>query len=242
VVRRVLLVDLEAGAAGELAEKLSRSSFCVDVAGGTEAAAFMLGRRAFDVAVVIVGEQVGGELEEALVTLPDVPRVVIAVARDEGLAVRALEAGADSVLGHPISRRELAARLEALISSTERAHRWRPPSPSSYRVGDLTIDPETHSVRRNGSTISLTPKEFRLLLGLASRAGQVVSHERLLKDVWGESNGAHADILRLYIRYLRRKLEDDHRRPRLLVNHRGVGYRLVAGTEPARNGAHRIAI
>ena len=241
-MRRVLLLDLDGDTAAELSEKLSRSSFSVDVTDSAETAALTLGRRTFDLAVIVVGEYVGAALEEALLTLPDVPRVVVTVIRDEALAVRALEAGADSVLGHPISRRELAARLEALISSTERAHRRRPPSASSYRVGDLTIDPETHSVQRNGSTISLTPKEFRLLLGLASRAGQVVTHERLLKDVWGDGNGAHADILRLYIRYLRRKLEDDHRRPRLLVNHRGVGYRLVAGTEPGHNGARRIAI
>lgn len=96
-------------------------------------------------------------------------------------------------------------------------------------IGSLAIDLHHRSVRRDGETVHLTPKEYAVLAELAKHAGRVLTHTHLLRSVWGPAQQDHIDYLRVAVRSLRQKLEHDPARPALIINEPAVGYRLVAG-------------
>ena len=153
--------------------------------------------------------------------------------RDETVAA-CLEAGADTVMSASLGRRELAARITAAIGTRRRIeprqHRREssPPGDSvTYRFGDLVIDPARHAVMVSGQHIALTPTEFRLLVALARRSGRTARHEELVVEVWGVPYSHRHKMLRLYVSYLRRKLEAGRKRPPMVVSQRGIGYRLA---------------
>jgi two-component system KDP operon response regulator KdpE len=175
------------------------------------------------------------DIEQGFAPLDGVPLLALCVERDTDLVVRCLDAGADTVLSGPVTRRELAARLQALMRSQYASGVDLLPHFVPQRVGELLVDPGSHTVSQNGYSVALTPTEFRLLLALARRQGDVASHEELLSEVWGASCDDGHEKLRLYVRYLRRKLRDEDE-PRLLLNERGVGYRLVSAGTNGHNG------
>ena len=117
----------------------------------------------------------------------------------------------------------LAAKIKSFLRGAQRET-----SNGLIRLGDLRIDLDHYSVARAGNSIALTPIEFRLLRALAENAGKVCSHQLLLDRVWGEDFLDCSHYLRLYIGYLRQKLEDDPRRPKIVLTEWGYGYRLVA--------------
>jgi DNA-binding response OmpR family regulator len=129
-------------------------------------------------------------------------------------------------LSGPLSRRELAARIGAMF---DRRHAFKPAEPRyhAYHVGALAIDLRAHAVTKDGRSLFLTPTEFRLLVALARRAGKVVSHAELLSEVWGTTLVERPEVVQQCIRYLRRKLGDAPKQPRLIQSRRGVGYRLA---------------
>lgn len=177
-------------------------------------------------AVVFDGcsEDQGRQLFSLLNKVCPLPITVLGDSQSEEEMVWYLEEGATYYLVKPISPNHLAARLRAALRRTTQQ------SPDTVvRVGDLEIDPDRQEVRRQGQVIPLTPTEFRLLRALAERPGQACSYRMLLERVWGEDFAHCAHYLRLYIGYLRQKLEDDPKRPRLLVTQWGVGYRLQDG-------------
>jgi two-component system KDP operon response regulator KdpE len=147
--------------------------------------------------------------------------------------LRCYEAGADEFCRPPVSTEELDLRLRALfrrlrIVGTNMAVS---PSPSVLRIGELEIDPAAQVVRKRGQVIPLSPTEFRLLITLAERCGEVVPSKALIARVWGNQYASETHYLRLYVRYLRQKLEDDPSHPSYIVNRWGSGYALE---EPAK--------
>ena len=154
--------------------------------------------------------------------------------RDDTVAA-CLEAGADTVMSASLGRRELAARITAALGAWRRLEPQQHRSESSpmrdsvtYRSGDLVIDTARHSVMVSGQRIALTPTEFRLLVALARRAGRTARHEELVAEVWGVQGSQRHKVLRLYVGYLRRKLEAGRKRPPLVVSQRGIGYKLAS--------------
>ena len=191
-----------------------------------DSSAFRLVQSARPACVVVpVAGQAGVELCRVLRGQSKTPMLAISEHGDEQLVVRCLEAGADSVLIAPLSRRVLGARIDAMLR-TRTGPRRAESQREVYCVGDLVIDTDAHVATRSGRPLSLTPTEFRLLVALTRRAGRMASHADLLSEVWGPAYGDRPELVRLYIRYLRRKLGDDRERPSLLLNQRGVGYRL----------------
>lgn len=158
----------------------------------------------------------------------DVPVIVLSARGQEPEKVTALDQGADDYLTKPFGMAELLARLRVVL------RRARGPSPPSLQAGDVTIDLERRLVFRNGEEVHLTPTEMSLLHVLAREAGKVITHRQILQRVWGEYAAENSPQLRVYINYLRRKLEDDPTQPRLVVTEPGVGYRLKA--EPVAPG------
>ncbi|WP_242182972.1 response regulator [Sphingomonas sp. CARO-RG-8B-R24-01] len=152
--------------------------------------------------------------------------VLVVSARDETAEkVAALDLGADDYLIKPFDTEELLARLRTafrhrLATQAERVN---------VTAGDVEIDLEHRRVRRGGEVIHLPPKEYDVLAELAKRPDRVIGHAHLLRTVWGPAHESHVDYLRIVIRGLRQKLEQDAAVPRLLINEPGVGYRLATG-------------
>ena len=152
--------------------------------------------------------------------------VLVVSARDEtSEKVAALDLGADDYLIKPFDTEELLARLRTafrhrLATQAERV---------TVTAGDIEIYLEHRRVRRAGEAVHLPPKEYDVLAELAKRPDRVISHAHLLRTVRGPAHESHVDYLRIVIRGLRQKLEQDAAIPRLLINEPGVGYRLVTG-------------
>ena len=159
----------------------------------------------------------------------DRPIVAISQACDEPLVAQTLDAGADEFLPLSIGDRELSARIDAML------RRFVARAPDTWHVSGITIRPSELSVEAFGRRVFLTPIEFRLLSCLASAPGKAFTHETLMSRVWGAEYVDSRHYLRVYVRYLREKLEDDPNRPQLILSEWGVGYRLQA---PARAAAH----
>ncbi|MGD8965923.1 MAG: response regulator transcription factor [Anaerolineae bacterium] len=152
--------------------------------------------------------------------------IVMLTARDEEVdKVLGLELGADDYVVKPYSLRELISRIRAML---RRAYGELAPRAAGDRLrfGEIEIDLDTLRVTRRGEPVDLTPTEFRLLRGLASRPGRPLSRETLIEDVWGYSSDVGSQrTVDAHMRHLRMKLEDDPAHPRWLVTVRGVGYK-----------------
>jgi two-component system KDP operon response regulator KdpE len=156
----------------------------------------------------------------------DVP--ILVIGRSNGVAetVRCFEAGADEFAAHNCHPEEIDVRLRAIFRRARLAVANCAAPPEVIRIGELEIDPAGRIVRKRGEAVPLSPTEYRLLLTLAERPGQVVPTRALITRVWGNQYAGETHYLRLYVRYLRRKLEDDPRHPQYIVNRWGSGYAL----------------
>jgi len=134
--------------------------------------------------------------------------------------VRGLDCGADDYLVKPFAMRELLARLRALL------RRQQPYKTGRLEMGDLVVDPVTHSVEREGQSIDLTPKEFALLEFLLYHPNQVVTRELIEQHIWNYDFESESNVIDVYVRRLRRKIDDPFA-TKLLTTVRGVGYRLL---------------
>jgi two-component system, OmpR family, KDP operon response regulator KdpE len=172
-----------------------------------------------------VGPPGGVELVRVLRAAAEVP--IVALARDVSpeLSVEILDVGADDIATLDTAPEEIVARMRAAIRRVSRPA--RPGDRMIVRTGGLVIDRTAQTVAKKRVPIALTRTEYRLLDALASRVGQVAPHRYLLSTVWGDAFVDDTHYLRVYIGYLRAKLEDDPARPRYLVNEWGLGYRLM---------------
>lgn len=153
---------------------------------------------------------------------PRLPIIVLTVRDSERDTVEALDAGADDYITKPFQFLELTARLRSAI------RRYRTTSDDTDQpitIGEVTLDPATRRVTRNGENIRTTPREFDLLQTLMQHAGRPLAHQRLLALVWGQEHGEERQYLRTYINQLRRKLEDDPAHPVYLLTDSYFGYR-----------------
>jgi two-component system, OmpR family, KDP operon response regulator KdpE len=151
------------------------------------------------------------------------PSVIVISARgEERDKVRALDMGADDYLAKPFGADELLARIRAVL------RRVNPDAVamSAVEVGDVVIDLGRRSVRKAGVEVRLSPTEYGLLAQLARRAGAVIDHQTLLREVWGPSHAHERNYLWTFVRRLRQKLEDDPHDPRVIVSAGSRGYRL----------------
>lgn len=148
--------------------------------------------------------------------------IIISARVSEADKIQALDSGADDYLTKPFTIGELLARL--------RAHLRRRPVDSSaecshWVIGALELDDLAHTVCKNGVPISMTPKEYQLFHLFVMNQGRVLSYQRILSAVWGEHSSDQAHYVRLYIKRLREKIEDDPGMPQYLITEKGVGYR-----------------
>jgi len=155
----------------------------------------------------------------------DVPVIMLTVKSEEDDIGRGLGLGADDYVNKPFSPRELSSRVQALLRRSELPATVEK---TEIRIDDrLTIDFARREVIVEGERIQLRPTEYRLLYHLVNNAGWVVPHETLLQKVWGYEYRDETHYLRLYITYLRQKIEQDSAHPQYILTERGIGYRFV---------------
>ena len=155
----------------------------------------------------------------------DIPVIMLTAKSEEDDRVRGLELGADDYVTKPFSPRELVSRVKAVLRRTDTT---RAQSSGIINVDDrLKIDFDRREVWVDGELVKLRPTEYRLLYHLVQNAGWVVSHDQILAKVWGYEYRDEPHYVRLYVNYLRQKLEEDPANPKYILTERGVGYRFV---------------
>jgi len=179
-----------------------------------------------DLAIVDLGlpDLDGVEVIRRIRAWSPMPIIVLSARAREQAKVDALDAGADDYVTKPFGVGELLARLRVALRHAARSGSG---GTTLIRLGNVELDLERRRVIRAGGEVHLTPIEFRLLACLAQHLGMVTTHRQLLREVWGPSHVEHTHYLRIYMKQLREKLEDDPVRPRFLLTESGVGYRLV---------------
>lgn len=181
--------------------------------------------------VIDLGREVGfpADVVMRLREVTDVPLVVVGCAGTFAEMLRCFEAGADDYCRPKSQTEEVDVRLRAIFRRLGDGNgngQGHSEAPAALTVGELEIDPGAMVVRKRGEIVPLSPTEFRLLMTLAEHAGQVVPAKALIARVWGNQYSSESHYLRLYVRYLRQKLEDDPSQPRYIVNRWGSGYAL----------------
>jgi two-component system KDP operon response regulator KdpE len=176
----------------------------------------------------------GYRVLQAIREFSDLP-VIMLTARDETMdKVKGLELGADDYITKPFDHLELLARMRSVLRRLDLpAPRSRIPS---VRSADLEVDFQSQEARLAGTRLDLTPTEYKLLYHLVRNPGRVLTHETLLSRVWGREYTSELDYLRVYIRRLRDRLNDDPLRPVYIRTERGIGYRFLAPPPNATNG------
>jgi two-component system KDP operon response regulator KdpE len=187
--------------------------------------------QAIDIVIVDLAlpDMDGSRVVEQIRTSSSVPIIVLSVRSSEAEKVRLLELGADDYVVKPFGMAELMARVRVALRRQRRASSGE----SRVTSGPLTIDLAARAVLLNGTRLTLTPKEYRLLQVLAQHAGNVVTHQYLLKEVWGTIHVHDTQYLRIFMRKLRQKIEPDPNTPCILLTELGVGYRLAQDGESA---------
>jgi len=156
----------------------------------------------------------------------DVPLIIVSGRSSNTDILRGFELGADDYVAKPFDHRELLSRVRTVLRRSENG---QGKEPSVFRCNGLEVDLRSHRVLVNGRRVALSPTEFRLLTYLIRKQNTVISQKELLFHVWGPAYVNETEYVKLYMCYLRKKLEEDPNNPKYLVNQRGVGYRLAPG-------------
>jgi two-component system, OmpR family, KDP operon response regulator KdpE len=229
---RVLVVDDEPQILRALQTSLKGAGYEVDTATTGEQALTAAAVRPPDAVILdlVLPDMSGTEVSKELRAWSTVPVIVLSVVGDEQEKVAALDAGADDYVTKPFSVDELLARLRAALRRAE-------PSPERVlTIGDLRVDLEARDVTFDGKPVQLTPHEYGLLTLLARNEGKLLTHQAILREVWGRAYSDESHYLHVYVSQLRRKIEPDPARPRYILTEPGVGYRLV---DPLRESLGR---
>jgi DNA-binding response OmpR family regulator len=227
---KVLIIDDDPGLLTLLQLGLERDGFIVTTAeSGKEGL-----RRAYEVRPdvivldIMMPDMDGWATCQRLRSMCDTPIIMLTARTDQADVLKGLSLGADDYVTKPCSFDELKARIRTVLrrARTGSDEDWR----TVYDDDNLRIDLENGSVTRRGEPIHLTPIESRLLLYLVSQKGRIVPHKELLVSIWGPEYAEELSYLSVYIRYLRRKIEDDPSKPRYIRTRWRMGYYFADGS------------
>jgi two-component system KDP operon response regulator KdpE len=222
----VLVIEDEAPMRRFLRAALSARSFRVAEAGTAKEGIVAITASRPDVVLLDLGlpDADGIDVTRGLRGWTDVPIIVLSARGRESDKVAALDAGADDYLTKPFGVDELLARLRVALRRAARDAGTA--SSPLLEAGPIRVDLDRHEVTCAGRPIRLTPTEYRILVCLARHPGRVLTHRQLVKEVWNGAAGVEAHHVRVHMAELRKKIEADPARPKLLVTELGVGYRL----------------
>ena len=222
----VLVVDDEPQIRRALRTSLEAHGYDVATVGTGEEGILHVADTAPDLVLLDLGlpDIDGTEVVRRVRAFSEVPVIVLSVRDGSHDKVGALDAGADDYVTKPFAMDELLARARATL----RRRGGTDPSPSLLSFGPLEVDLARRLVTRGSETVHLTPTEYALLEALVTNPGKLLTHQWLLRKVWGQGYGSETTYLRTYVRALRKKLGDDASAPALILTEPGVGYRWVA--------------
>jgi two-component system, OmpR family, response regulator RegX3 len=229
--RRILLVEDERSITEPLAVALEREGFVTEVTASVADALEAAGREQPDLVLldVMLPDGSGFDVCRELRRRSRVPIIMLTARGEEADRVIGLELGADDYVVKPFSAREVVARIRAVLRRAETG----PAEPGPIEIGEVRLDPAKREVRRGGTPVELSRKEFDVLELLMRAAGTVVKRERLIEQVWDTNWFGSTKTLDVHVSSLRRKLGDDANEPRYLHTIRGVGFRFTSSDEVA---------
>lgn len=221
---RILTVDDEPAILRLLGAILARGGYDVVTAADARSAKAAFEHGCIDAVILDLGlpDQDGLEVIASIRSASNVPLIVVTARSEVSEKVAALDLGADDYVTKPFDGDELLARLRSAI------RRIRPVDSSAGLMicGPIVMDIARHEVMVRGKLVALRPKEFAVLRALAEGRGRIVSHAALLERVWGKAHLSDVDYLRVAVRSLRLKIEDDPSHPQIIRNEPAIGYRL----------------
>ena len=222
----ILVVDDEPQIRRAMRTSLEAHGFRVETAANGEEGLVKAAEAAPELVFLDLGlpDLDGTEVISRLRSFSEVPVIVLSVRDRQSDKVAALDAGADDYVTKPFGMEEVLARMRAQL---RRVHADQP-APAIVTVGDLEIDLARRLVRLDGQPVHLTRTEWALLEAFVTNPGKLLTHQWLLRTVWGQGYGEESHYLRVYVRALRKKLGDEASSPRLILTEPGVGYRWVA--------------
>ncbi|MGB9641175.1 MAG: response regulator [Anaerolineales bacterium] len=220
----ILVIDDEPQIQRALRTILSARHFQVSLASTGEEGLALAAAELPDLIILDLGlpDIDGLEVCRRLREWTQIPIIILSVRETEREKVLALDRGADDYLTKPFGIEELLARIRVALRHAAKTPGGKP---SIIQAGQITIDLAERRVTRAGEEIKLTATEFKLLAYLALNAGKVLTHRAILTNVWDPADADRLEYLRVYIRQLRMKLEEDPDNPKILVNEPGIGYR-----------------
>jgi len=224
VSRHILVIDDEPQILRALRTILGAQNYKVSVASRGEDGLAIAASSQPDLIILDLGlpDMDGIDVCAALRQWTQTPIIVLSVRESEKQKVAALNKGADDYLVKPFGIEELLARIRVALRHSERIEGQKP---RLVKANSLTINLNDYVVKRGLQEIKLTATEFKLLAYLASNAGRVLTHRSILSHVWGDEYVDNVEYLRVYVNQLRKKLENDPRKPRLILSEPGIGYR-----------------
>lgn len=226
--KRVLVVDDEPRMIGFIRMNLElEGHYVIEAHNGLEALE-IIRKQLPDVVLldVMMPELDGFETLRMLREFSSIPVIMLTAKGDENDKVYGLELGADDYVTKPFGPRELSSRIKAVLRRAETPN--TSPDEAILKIDErLSVDFNQREVIVDGEYIKLRPTEYRLLYHLIENAGWTVPHDQLLAKVWGYEYRDEAHYVRLYVNYLREKIEEDPSNPRYILTERGVGYRFM---------------
>ncbi len=222
---RILVVDDEPQMQRFLRPSLTAEGYDVVSAGSGQEALERFRARSVDIVVLDLGlpDMDGKEVIKRIRATSSTPIIILSAREREEEKISALDLGADDYVNKPAAIGELMARIRAALRHSGRSEGLN----TYYQSGPLAIDTITHSATLNSQPMKLTPKEFDLLSFLVKYSGRVITHQQILTTVWGAAHAEDAQYLRVLIRRLREKIEEDPGDPKLILTEAGIGYRLA---------------
>lgn len=226
---RILVVDDEAPIRRSLKVNLETRGYMVDTAETGEKAMVALENRRPDLLILdLLMPGMGGiDVVRKLRAVSTIPIIVLSAIGEEAQKVQALELGADDYMTKPFGMEELFARIRSLLRRAAGATSAAP----VFTAGNLSVNFDRREVSLDGQPVKLTPTEYDLLKYMIEHAGKVLTHRKLLQEVWGQAYVDQAQYLRVFVGQLRKKIEKHPGRPRFILTDPGVGYRFCADAD-----------
>lgn len=222
---KILIVDDERAIRRFLRASLTANGYTIlEAASGAEAIQILTEDHP-DLVILDIGlpDQDGIQVTRLLREWSEIPVIILSVRDQEGDKIAALDAGADDYLTKPFGVGELLARIRVALRRAA-----KPAGEPVIQVDELTVDLSRRIVLWNDGELSLTPTEYELLRALVQNAGKVMTHQQLIRMVWGAGYEDESHLLRVNISNLRHKIEPDPSQPRFILTEPGVGYRFRA--------------
>ena len=224
----ILIVEDDERIRGLIRTVLAGAGYVTLETGNATSALSMLASHRPDLMVLDLGlpDRDGQELLREIRSWSNVPVVVVSARGQERDKVRALDGGADDYITKPFGTEELLARIRAALRHGQRMAEGEK---SVYNIGGLQVDTERRIVRVDGREVHLTQIEYKIVTLLCRNAGKVITHDTMIREIWGPFSNCDTQLLRVNMANIRRKIEKDPAMPEYILTEIGVGYRMVEG-------------